>query len=252
MNIKRALLKVAANRLEEHGFSYSGKPDSLLWVFTKTVDQVEQYITIHKSRFSNKISLSFSTTLKPFNYIYWNKLVEGKESNVNIWCLYEDDQSLLQLIEEFVDIAIMYGLIELNILSIPDLKPSSELQLELLKSPQKRAQRFSERYSLDFGDEDIISKLEKLLLEIKEQVGMVEWDIILDASAFLGEFVRTKYSSEWGLNKAAKTPMVAVITPGGMVLSNPLTEVALFWGNPRNTRYSLRYQTEMSEYHNNL
>ncbi len=137
MNIKKALLKVAANRLEEYDFLYTGQPDSLLWVFTKTVDQVEQYITFHKSRFSNNISLSFSTSLKPFNYIYWNKLVEGKESNVNTWCQYEDDQSLLQLIKEFVDIAIKYGIKELNILSIPDLKPSSELQLELLKSPKK-------------------------------------------------------------------------------------------------------------------
>ncbi len=111
---------------------------------------------------------------------------------------------------------------------------------------------FSKRYSLDFNNDNVISKLGKLLLDLKEQVGMVEWDIILEASAFLGEVVRTKYTSEWGLNKDAKTPMVAVINPGGMVLSNPLTEVALFWGNPRNRRYSLRYQTEMSEYHNNL
>ncbi|MNE53757.1 hypothetical protein D3C80_1485020 [compost metagenome] len=64
----------------------------------------------------------------------------------------------------------------------------------------------------------------------------IDWEMILNISAFIGEWICYKYEGEWFWNDDYNTP--AVKTSKGDSL-NVLLRVARFWGKPQLPEYSL-------------
>lgn len=235
MNVKKVLENIAAPKLAEFGFSPDKKFVANSWVFSRQSGNVKQFIVFLKSEFEHQaIRLELCTSLKIVDVIYGHRLVKGEEE----WGYYTDFDSLSKVIEELTEIAIEYGLTWLELKSIPDLVPSKNLGHLLFENPLERAKSFEQRFSLNTADAGTLKLVEDILLARKTEINTVDWELILDASAYVGEVVRINRGGRWGWNEDYDTPAILEIGALNQVF-NPLNRVARFWGKPMMPTYGL-------------
>lgn len=244
MSIIAVLKNLTVPRLLEHGFQYEGKQGSVRWVFTRKVRDIRQFIIFQKSNYAHALRVQFSTSNKEQPGIDGYKPgIDGYRLGLGIppfWD-YNDDISLEKVIEGLTEIAVNYGLPCLELMSQPDLTPKDGLQKVLCNTAKEKALEFSNRFQLSFNDPiNCLMEVEKVLLARKTEVEGVDWDIILLASAYFGELIRTTLGGNWGWNDTFSACMINGIR--GLeppLVSDPLGDVSRFWGKPTMIGYSL-------------
>lgn len=236
MQMKKILEKFVALKLESLGF-YPEKSMKLnSWVYSRKYKGVTQYITFFKSRVEHQaFRVELSTSLKKTDIIYGHQFIKRAQD----WWYYTDDESLQDALDELLSIVLKYGLQWLELKSTPDLEPNEDIGKQLVGDPEKRAGNFERRFGLDVSQVGTIKKIEEILLVRKKEIDEeVDWDLILDASAYLGELIRTNIGGSWGWNEDYSTPAILEIGPGKEVF-NVLKRVSRFWSKPTLQSYSL-------------
>jgi hypothetical protein len=236
ISIKPSLDKVATPRLSVFGFSYIGKRGHLEWNYCKEVGEINQIITFQQSNLSPfNIRINFNTSINSTLGVSGDSFVQNKAG----WWIFTDQISLEKMINELVDIAINYGFKWLETMSIPDILPSEYIMDQFREEPGLRAKKFAEKYKISIHDVSSVKDVEQILLEAKNNSDNVDWDLILQASAYMGELVRYTLGGTWGWNHLTSTFSVNEVGGKKNVSFNSLKSVSKFWGKPEFKSYSL-------------
>ncbi|MNB85168.1 hypothetical protein D3C81_210240 [compost metagenome] len=231
-----ALKKYAAEELKHNSFSLDPTENrgGGRWVYSRPSGEVTQYIVFFKSSHQqNALRVELSTSLKRTDVKYLSHFTRGQEE----WWYFTDESSLGLAICEMTRLLSQYGYRWLELKSTPDLLPDVELGSQLLRNPTERANHFENKYNLDKMRLTSFKVIEDILLENKNTYsGLVDWELIMNASAFIGEVICQKYNCKWIWNEDYDTPAVA---NNERITVNVLRRVSLFWGNPELPEYSL-------------
>lgn len=100
------LKKVVLPTLHEYGFEYSGKKDSVSWVFTRKVGEISQYVSFEKTGSNpNRIRFVLSTSVS-LETMYTKDLAKGVPDSF----VYDDDVSFNSVLETLKNIIISKGI----------------------------------------------------------------------------------------------------------------------------------------------
>lgn len=77
--------------------------------------------------------------------------------------------------------------------------------------------------------------------------GVVDWELILNASAFIGEFLLAQCEGSWMWNEDYEAPAIA--TKDGKVIINVLHRVARYWSKPELPEYHLDNMLKLLQPH---
>jgi hypothetical protein len=232
MTLKKTILKLATPRLNEHGFIFdSNYVMSGMWRFVREVNTKKQFIDFQKSNFDSAIRIQFSTSLSTW-YVTGNQFYDNMTSK-HFWN-YKDKDELNKVIIQLTDIALEYGIPYLDNMLIPNLQPCQELEKKLLINPELKASEFSQRYNLSFNNEMIINKIEEILINTKSLCSddQENWETMLLASAFYGEYIRTNFGGNWEYDEYSQGVKIAEINGKTIIREYPFRRVAAFWGKP--------------------
>ena len=170
--IKKAVIikKILGEPLKEHGFEYAGSENGR-WNFARTVNNIEHYFVICQSNFCKGIRLELYTSLRRMWTTqrmfcpYWM----DKYGPID-FLEFEDEDSFKVILKEYADIAIKYGLEELERQSIPtreDLRqPTVDMQRDLYENQKKYYREFVDAHGLiSYESGQSLDKIIELLKE---------------------------------------------------------------------------------------
>ena len=240
ISLKHALKKYIEIDLGRHGFSIDKKRDSSSWIYSRMFNgQVKQLISFQKSNHMDQaFKVELSTSIKKFDTKQIVDFIGRRED----WWIYTDELSLEASLSEIKEILSNYGYSWLDIKSVPDIKPDATLSKELITDPNGRMGEFREKYGFSIETLDSLSNIENFLLSKKlELEDCPDWDLLLNTSAFVGEWICYKYDGKWVWNEDYDTP--AVRTSKGNFI-NVLIHVANFWSKPQLPEYRLTNMLE--------
>lgn len=67
-----------------------------------------------------------------------------------------------------------------------------------------------------------------------------DWEVIMNESFTLGEYIRINFGGQWSLDGPHELPFIIDISSIKNVKANPLFFVSRFWGKPYYEPYSLK------------
>lgn len=227
----RTLRKEIEAHIAPLGFTYQGKEGSKRWLFSRTQDEVVQTITIEQDRYETKLSLTFKTSMirMPTSWRYFFP--------VERWIplgRFQDEESLVQILQIMREKIFERGLRILEMMSIPDLKPSEDAERLVLEEHGEKAVEFAKTYSLSFESDPIkeVEKLEAILLENRATVENVDWEFLIGAGAFYGKLVADTFHGEWEWHESGKCLVTNIRYPHSTDSVAPLKQVSIFWQKP--------------------
>lgn len=239
MSIKSVMNEIITPNLKHLGFNESDKGLSDVWIFERDKGEVKQYIQIKKSSNRQKsITIQYYTSVNraPIN---GGSLI-GKDS---YWWSYSDKESLKNIMIEFLQITLEKGLSYLDDMSTPLLEIKEGLYDQLSTGDiERKAKEFALTYGLELKNKDSLISLEKIIVDKKEITNEVDWQFIVSASAFLGEFIRNTIGGEWERDNDTDSYKISGIKDIHDL--DPLSNVVYFWSKPSVNIYSLigRYE----------
>lgn len=227
--IKQILLNIAEPKLNQYNFYFDrDNSGSDVWEFVREAGEIKHYITFDKSNFTpNAIRVSLHTSTY-FSGVQ-GYVLAGKG---DIWWQYKDKETLEHVINELVNLVIEKGLPWFDLVSRPFHCAPFQIKKRIIEENEKLAAEFSEKYGLFITQQDVLHELEKLVQE-KDLYGVqLDWEFVLGASAFFGEFVRNKLGGEWMWEEEYDTPVIGNIGGREVVCTDPLSTVLRFALDP--------------------
>lgn len=225
MSITKGIKTYVVPKFYSYGFSLE-KTGGSSWRFGRSQNGVDQFIEFEKSDWEkNALRVHF----------YTSSDLSGKfdshfqTENWRGWTYYTDSDSLRQVLEQFVEISVQYGMPWLESNSIPPLILPKETLKKLERDPEGIASSFEDRYLLQYSDQDAILKLEKLLISQKKLCVEPDWDLVIGAAAFYGEYIRRNIGGEWGTIQGSFYGLKNVVRS---IPANPVELVFDFWQKP--------------------
>jgi hypothetical protein len=188
--------------LKAYGFNYSGYQDKS-WSFKRTENNIEQYLVIRQSNINKGIRLELYTSLNKIYLTQRNFCPNWVQKYGYVDFLeFEDEISFRSALKVLTDIAIQYGLPELEKRSIPnreDLRqPTSKMQKALFENYTSFSRQFKQEYGLNLEDkEQGISKIIELLDEDADAEYTEDMkDKLLQMAAYYTEILMTIYPAQ--------------------------------------------------------
>lgn len=104
--------------------------------------------------------------------------------------------------------AIKNGIPLLEILGVPDSTPTKEMGILLLNNTVSMCTLFKETYNIEFMDPDALKKVESIILNKKEITDRIDWEFLLQASAFMGDLFKKHFGGKWSWYERINGPAV--------------------------------------------
>ncbi|MGZ4111386.1 MAG: hypothetical protein ACXVP5_02985 [Tumebacillaceae bacterium] len=229
LQIQKKLLEIALPQLAPHGFQYDKQNSkNSLWIFKRVENEIDQLITFDQSRLMpTDLRVTFSTSNDWFG-IEGCHLVPGHDT----WWMFHDEASLESVINEFVSLALTDGLYWFEVSERPIPKASMQVAQQLFQEHNPLAKSFENQYGIQYVDATTLKVVEQILKEASRNAEEVEWDLILRASAYLGEMVRENLQGEWRWREKTGLPVLDEIGGNPKLAFSPLSYVSTFWANP--------------------
>lgn len=229
---KAIILHYSEKELKEIGFRYQGKHGKYGWRFGRSHGDVEQYITFTTNPIDeNKIRVEFSTSRFRFgpmgHHFVTDRTVFG---NSGYWA-WGEERSLEEVFISLFDVIKEFGLewFEMNL--TPDIEPSPQKDRELLDNRIVLADSFMKKYDLTSYMPEHIEKIEQVLRESKTEA--TDWQIIMEASAFIGEIVRHNLGGNWEWDIGNETTCMKGIGGKENLAFLCFVEVTTYWDKPQ-------------------
>lgn len=229
--IRDKICRIAGPRLAEISFAYQGKPYPNTWQFTRRVGDVDQFITFQKSYLEpNSLRVNLSTSQDRMG-VELRVILDGTEgSSWRGWWTYHDDESLDSTLCELAELTVRFGIPWLDHSGGPFLEAPEQFAKELLINPKERARQFADRYALGLADLSCLATVDRIVLRRYGEVdGRHDWDFLLGAGAFLGEFYRRELGGEWGWDPQMKTPAIIGVGGNPAARAHPFSAVIGLW-----------------------
>ena len=209
MKKKKIILEIMEEPLKKYGFKYDENglyKGSGTWEFTRVIDGITQGFFIQQSNFSKLLYLNIYTSLKPVGLRLGGPEFGGDMLKKR-W-IYETDLDFKNIITEYLDIIIKYGIDKLLEMSIiPKIIITKEMAEKLFLNHKELNKKFVEENNI-FVEGDIKNKLIKwleltgeIILKNKGSDFDEVKEIMIEAAAFLGEHVKKEVNGEWDLLK---------------------------------------------------
>lgn len=154
-----------------------------------------------------------------------------KGEQPRVWWEYQDDESFKVVVHELLDLVLDRGLEWFEVISRPVLEVPLDIEKSLAVEPAARARKFAQTHGLDISNPSSADDLENLLIQKQQEHPDVDWQLILDASAFFGEMVRTEFGGTWTWREDISTTCL-LVQIGNQRTFFPMTYVSTFWFNP--------------------
>ncbi|MNC48820.1 hypothetical protein D3C75_979610 [compost metagenome] len=184
---------------------------------------MKQWIRFAESNHRDAVRVELSTSLKPAEVLYGNQLA----GNGQQWWQYSDPETLFEVLTKLVQLIIHQGGLEwLEINSTPDLVPSIAQSRFVLENAEELSRSFSEKYELSITSTDSINTVESLLLN---QNAALDWELLMEASAFIGEVIISAKGGAWAWNEDYQTCAIRGAWRNQSMF-NVLHRVCRFWG----------------------
>lgn len=229
--MKERISRIAGTRLAEFGFAYVGRPYPNTWRFSRRIGGVDQYVTFQKSNLeADSLRVNLSTSQDQMGVELASITESAKGPSWTGWWTYHDDESLDSVLIELADLTVRFGIPWLDNCGGPFIEAPEQWSKDLLVDPTGRARQFASRYSLSLADESCLDSVERMLLEqYKRRQGDPDWPLLLDASAFVGEFYRQELGGEWGWDSQMKTPAIIGVGGNPAAKARPLSAIEGLW-----------------------
>jgi hypothetical protein len=234
LSILSIIKKNAGTKLKDYDFNYEGKQGSARWIFSREKRGVTQYITFQKSNLMDAIRVEFTTSINPMP-VLGNHLT-GRD---DFWYMYNDDESLNKVVGDLVSIAINEGISCLDLMSTPNTKPTIEMSKELLVDTRRKADSFAHEYNLDYSNiEESLLKVEAILRNTKNKSLEQNINVIIFASAYIGELVKEVHNGYWDWDGEFNICYLKNVGDTENFIC-PMLWVTDFWSKPEMKIYSL-------------
>jgi len=188
--------------LKAYGFIYSGYQDKS-WSFKRTINDIEHYLVIRQSNFCKGIRLELYTSIKGIYVTQRNFCPDWVQKYGHVDFLeFGDEITFRSALKVLTEIAIQYGLSELEKRSIPTREnlrqPTSKMQRLLFESYTSFSRQFKQEYGLNLEDkEQGINKIIELLEEDADSEYTEEMkDKLLRMAAYYTEILMTLYPAQ--------------------------------------------------------
>lgn len=237
MTLGSYIKKIIAPSLKENGYEYLGNVGSGLWAFVKKKEHQKQ-ITFQKSQIvRNAFAVILEINQKPMMNPPVNLIKFDKEQTNTYWWEYKEDtieSILLYVTKLIIDCGIPY----LDEVSTPDLEPLDSLFSPLVENAEKLAIEFNTEIGISEIQSGYVETVRDKLLERIKSCNSPNWDLILKASAAIGEYIIKQHGGKWDWLENSNISGVFNIGEKNMAVS-PIMWVSHFWGKPYVYGYDL-------------
>jgi hypothetical protein len=224
---------------------YKGKKGNTIWLFSREINDIEQFIAFSKSSLApHALRLEFFTSLNPSDVLYGSQFMKEQdrvrfEFRRGFWEYDESNiDDLLLILKNLIE---NDGLNCLNSLSIPILNPPRELSLKLFSTENKEevARVYAKEYDLDILQINSLLRIEQTILQMSEKNVDVNWDYIERTSLFFGELVRQTLGGIWKMHHYdVLVGNIGMMENVGVL---PLKHISNLWGHPYRESFKLSY-----------
>lgn len=194
-------------QLKVYGFEYF-KSEPNTWIFKRKYLNVDQFVNIFESNFSQAIRLELYTSIDACKIMEirnfcpdWEQKFMGKY----FW-EYDNEESFVQILNEFVQIIIQYGIKALNELSIPTretlIQTTPEMHINLFENHGIMCKYFIEKYKVSVHNvKQGLEQIIKLMKENRDTNYEEMKDLLLEMAAYYGEALITQFGGAWKWDK---------------------------------------------------
>jgi hypothetical protein len=224
-------------QLALYGFRYEGKPDVASWQFARQADNLTQYVTFLESLHRNKsLRVEFSTSEDTLG-VEASMLLKGRETQS--WWTFTDEGSLVSVVQELIELTLSEGLRWFGLPVGKPFQPTGSHGRELLSNPSVLADALADNLYIELGNPTNLKILQEFVEQQTTSGVMEASDIILQASAYLGESLRMALDGQWVWDEEFKTPAVLLRVGDPPICVRPLVWISNLWAKPGDPRYHL-------------
>ncbi|MFM1652564.1 hypothetical protein ACI7RC_10755 [Brevibacillus sp. B_LB10_24] len=232
IKIRDTIIEALA-KLNSYGFTLNKQQSSSkIWIFSRTRGEIIEYVTFDLSNhFPNSIRASINTS-KQLKAVYVSEMI--KEKGETGWWTFSDSDSLRLIVNELLEAIIQYGIPWFDRVAKPIPQIPEGFSKDLFLNREELADKFKERYNIILTDDTALWKIEEIMegLYRDNPTKIVDWDLVLEASAFYGEFIRVTLGASWKWHE--EVGIAAIVNIAGIENSvvSPIISLIRLWWNP--------------------
>ena len=208
--------------LKEQGFEYEKHVGA--WVYSRNKGEIIQNIYFLRHRFfKGKIKAVFHTNAYGQEMCEFARFVPDIGTYQEFW-EYKNEEELRQILEQFKEWIIKYGLNFLDEISKPttEARPKPETSLYLYQNHEEIYERYQREWQLTDGKETIHILKEKMETLFDKDFAEIEQTLI-EYAAVYGHAMCIGGEGEWVWEKITNT--CVLMNPGGIGECDPLKDV---------------------------
>lgn len=242
MQHKKIIQEILGKELEKEGFRYV-PGESLAWSYERLKDEVWQVISIVRERYcKGYIKVIFNTNAYGQKDRELDDFVPGELPE---YWHYETEEELRQIITQFKEWIITYGLEGLEKMSQPttEVRPKPETNRYLYEHHEELYEEYREKMGVK--DEKWIDVIKKIQKRIEET-----WDLLfsqmegelIGLAALYAYAINDGKEGNWFWHGMANLCVVEGVTPTCPSLV-PLVDIVLTWSRKRSGTLEKKYMT---------
>lgn len=231
MNKISLIKRTLGNRLNMYGFKYyTSEPNA--WIFSRNYQDVDQFIRVLESNFSKSIKLEMFTSIDPLRIMEIREFYP-KCKDRYYWD-YTDEDSFIQILKDFTQLIIDYGLNALEELSVPTreslIKVELDMNIELFENHESLCRRYIENYNVSIENtKHGILQIIQLMKEKQDVKYELMQELLLEMTAYYGNSIISKFNGEWRWNKNSNICIIALKRGNRMEEYLPLHDIVFSW-----------------------
>jgi hypothetical protein len=255
MNKIKIIKKIIGEQLKDYEFYYY-KSEPNTWTFQRIYKDDEQYISIFESNYSRKIRLELYTSKDFYNVLEvrdfcpeWEEKYGGHYS----W-EFNNEETFIHILNEFVFIIINYGLDALNILSETTKESkidiTKNMYLDLYRNHLRLSQDFINTYNVSITN---LKQGIDIIIKIMKEKQDVEYDeikeLLISMAAYYGEAINHRFNGSWKWDDREDICVLILNVQKRKREWLPLNHIIISWaGIKENDKFLLAFSNELWSY----
>lgn len=233
VNVKQTIMITVLSATEKYGFTFDKQQSkSYVWTFSRKRSGIVDYITFDQSNhFPNSIRASIHTS-KQHRAVYTSEMIE--EIGEAGWWTFSDSETLKIVVNELLEAIIKYGIPWFDRISKPVPQIPEGVSEDLFESREILADKFIEKHHASFSTVNALEQIEERIEEMyrENSTEVTDWELVLQASALYGEFIRKTLGATWKWVDEVGMPVLVNIAGNENSVVNPLISITKLWWNP--------------------
>lgn len=232
MTLAKTVDSVAGSPLIALGFRrFKRKTPAEICSYARTVGDFDQWVSFERNAWEKKaIRFVLGTTPeRDFGQIEARHLIPANiEADHDSW-LFETDESLRSIVQLLVDIVVSHGISWLDRAITNQPAPPIERVSEMFRQPSVYSEQLSLRFGLNLDDPECLTELERRILRASPISDTPDWDLLIQASAYYGEFVRSRLGGQWCWNSNRSSIFIRGVGNKESLFAVPLRIIVFGW-----------------------